>query len=105
VPDQHDGAVDGVDDVSDVRRITSEAAERVGGGDRGDALGVEALDDAVPAGGLGERAVDEHDGGQLMGHGGLPFVRSGCHPLRPDPVGGCDTGTRRPLTPTDDCCE
>ena len=34
--------------------------------DRGDALGVERGDDPVPAGGLGESAVHEHDGRLLI---------------------------------------
>ena len=39
-----------------------DAAQRVGGGDHRDSVRLEALDDAGPAGAVGEGAVHEHDG-------------------------------------------
>src|SRR5690606_30189455 len=62
VPDEQDGPSDRPDDVADVGGVAGDAAQRVGHGDDVEVLLLQLLDDAVPAGGLGEGAVDEDDG-------------------------------------------
>ena len=78
VPDGEDGTGDLVEHAGDVRAVGGDAAQRVGGGDHLDSVGLEALDDAVPAGAVGEGAVDEHDGerssGCWLGHGDTSWV-------------------------------
>src|SRR5690606_41510333 len=73
VPDEHDRSAEGGDDVAHIGGVSREAAQRVGDGDGGDAVTLQACDDAVPGGGLGEGAVHEDDGGLLRGHGCLSF--------------------------------
>ena len=60
---EHDGPVDRADDVRDGGGVRGEAAQRVGGGDHRMSGVEQRIDDGVPARGLGERAVDENDGG------------------------------------------
>jgi hypothetical protein len=57
VPDEHDRAVHGADELCDRLGIGGEAAQGVGGGDHVVAGILEVADDAVPARGLGERSV------------------------------------------------
>jgi hypothetical protein len=61
VPGQQHRAVDLAEQAGGVGRIGGHAAQRVGGGDDGVALPLQPLDDAVPAGTVGERAVHQHD--------------------------------------------
>jgi hypothetical protein len=70
VADGNDRAGDLRNRAGDIRRVVGDTAQRVGGGDDRDAGGEEALDDAVPTGGVGEGAVDEDDGRGGAGGGG-----------------------------------
>ena len=63
VADEHDGAADGADDGTDRGGVAGEAAQGVGMGDDSVARGTQLSDDAGEPGGVGERAVHEHDGG------------------------------------------
>jgi hypothetical protein len=89
VADGNDRAGDLRNRAGDIRRVVGDTAQRVGGGDDRDAGGEEALDDAVPTGGVGEGAVDEDDGrggaggGGGVGHGG-PFLLGCRGRWRPD---------------------
>jgi hypothetical protein len=65
VPDEDDGLTDPCDHVAHVRGIAGEAARRVGDRDGLDGTRVQPLDDAGPARGFGEGAVNEHGGGSL----------------------------------------
>ena len=76
VADEHDRAADLAQDALDVGRVGGDAAQRVGRADDLVALVLEALLDAVPAGGVGEGAVDEDDG-RLGGLGGGGQRRQG----------------------------
>ena len=74
---EHDGPVDRADDVGDGRGVRGEAAQRVGGGDHRVSGVEQRIDDAVPARGLGEGAVDENDGGpheKLLRVGGWGYL-------------------------------
>jgi hypothetical protein len=62
VPDQQHRPVDGADEVADGSGVARDAAQRIRGGDHTVAVGHERIDHAIPARGLGERAVDENDG-------------------------------------------
>jgi hypothetical protein len=61
VPGQQHRAVDLAEQAGGVGGIGGHAAQRVGRGDDGVALLLQPLDDAVPAGRIGERAVHQHD--------------------------------------------
>jgi hypothetical protein len=74
VPGENDRALDAVEQVRDRGGVAGEGAQRVPRGDDAVTGGVEPSDDAVPAGGLGEGAVDEDDGGL---HGAVPPVSVG----------------------------
>jgi hypothetical protein len=67
---ENDGPVDRTDDVGDGGGVRGEAAQRVGGGDHRVSGVEQRVDDAIPARGLGEGAVDENDRGW---HGGRSF--------------------------------
>jgi hypothetical protein len=60
---QHDRSVDRPDQVADRGRIGGEPAQRVGRGDHRVTSARQRIDDAVPARGLGEGAVNENDRG------------------------------------------
>ena len=62
VADEHDRAADRRQEAPEVGRVGGDAAQRVGGRDDLVAAVLELVDDAVPAGGVGEGAVDEDDG-------------------------------------------
>jgi hypothetical protein len=61
MPDEQDRAVDLAEQAGGVGRIGGQAAQRIGRGDDGVALLLQPLDDGVPAGGVGEGAVHQHD--------------------------------------------
>jgi hypothetical protein len=61
VADEDDRALDRAHEVADRGGVGGDAAQRVGGGDHAVARVEQRLDDPVPARGLGERAVDEHN--------------------------------------------
>jgi hypothetical protein len=63
VRDEHDRPVDRADQVADGGGVGGETPQRVGGGDDAVTRAQQRVDDTVPAGRLGERAVDENDGG------------------------------------------
>jgi hypothetical protein len=71
VSGEHDGPFDAGEQVRNRGGVAGEGAQRVGGGDDAMTGGVEPSDDAVPARGAGESAVDENDGGL---HGDVPPV-------------------------------
>jgi hypothetical protein len=60
---EHDGPVDRTDDVGNSRGVRGEAAQRVGRGHHRISRVEQGIDDAVPARGVGEGAVDKNDGG------------------------------------------
>ena len=66
VADGQDRPGDLLEEAGDVVSIVGDAAQRVRRRGHLDAGRLEALDDAVPAGGVGEGAVDEHDGERAM---------------------------------------
>jgi hypothetical protein len=66
VADGQDRPRDLVDEAGDIGRVVGDAAQRVRGRGHLDPGRLEALDDAVPAGGVGEGAVDEHHGERAM---------------------------------------
>ena len=59
--DEHDRPLDRLQDAAQVLRVGGEAAQRVGRGDASCSRGAAAPDLVVPAGGVGEGAVDEDD--------------------------------------------
>jgi CBS domain-containing protein len=61
VTHEHDGPVDRADDIADGGRVAREAPQGIGDGDHAMTRVPQRVDDAIPAGGLGERAVDEQD--------------------------------------------
>lgn len=61
MPDEQYRAVDLVEHAGGVGGIGDQAAQRIGRGDDGIALPLQLLDDAVPAGRIGEGAVHQHD--------------------------------------------
>ena len=63
VPDEDDRPVDRVEDALEVRGVGVDRAQRVGGREDGVVVSLQAAGDVVPAGGVGEGAVDEHDRG------------------------------------------
>src|SRR5712691_9471471 len=63
VPDQDDGSGDGGQDAGDVGGVGGDAAQRVRRGQHGVAALFQPCDDPAPAGGVGEGAVDQDDGG------------------------------------------
>ena len=75
VADEHDRALDRAEEGLQVGGVGGHAAQRVGGRDDLVALVLELFLDAVPAGGVGEGAVDEHDGG--LGGGAIRNGRGG----------------------------
>jgi hypothetical protein len=75
VPDEHDGPVDLPDDRGDVGGVAGERQVRDSGCDDRDLVGEQLGDHPGEAGGIGERAVDENDGGSRIGHGQVPPTR------------------------------
>jgi hypothetical protein len=61
VGDEHDRLLDAADEVADGSGVGGEPAKGVGGSDVVAALSHAAIDNAIPARRLGERAVDEND--------------------------------------------
>src|SRR5687768_9321493 len=61
--DEYDRPLDGADVVAHAGGVGGDPAQRVRDGDRRMPRVDQAIDDLVPAGGLGEGAVDEDDGG------------------------------------------
>jgi hypothetical protein len=92
VPAQQHRTADLAEQAGDVGGIGGHAAERIGRSDDGVTLLLQPLDHAVPAGGVREGAVHQHDGrlhigllGTLAGriHEGPPAVRTCAHTLCP----------------------
>lgn len=65
--DQDDGALDTPQDAGDVCGVGGQTTQRIGGGDDTVAVGLQASDDPVPTGRVGERAVHQHDGRFAVG--------------------------------------
>lgn len=63
MPGQYAPIGHGVEDRGDIGGIGVQPAQRIGGGEHRMPLGGKAFHDAVPAGGIGEGAVDEDYGG------------------------------------------
>jgi hypothetical protein len=70
VADQHDRAGDAVQEIGQERGVIGESLQRVRRRIDGVAVGLQPLDDAVPAAGVRLGPVLKHDGGLGPGTGG-----------------------------------
>ena len=65
--DKQDRPSDLVDDAGEVGGIFGNTTQRIGGGEGGDAGRLQLADHGAPAGGIGERAMDEDNGRRTAG--------------------------------------
>ena len=61
------------EDARGVRGINRDAPQRIGGRSHLHTLGVQSLDDSVPARAIGKCSMHEHNGGRFLRHG-APFL-------------------------------
>jgi hypothetical protein len=68
VADEDDRTGQGPQEFGEVGRVASEIAKRVGESDGAESLALQGADLSVEAGGVGPRAVDQHDCRSLSSH-------------------------------------
>ncbi len=77
MPDQHDRAVNSGDVRTDVLTVADHTAQRIGRSVTGEAEGLKPRDHIAPTGRIGERPVDQNNGGLVGRHRVEPLLHDG----------------------------